>query len=84
MWEYQFSVVSVPNFLRIEQCKCVPDVRYDPIYQMVLQSVREEFIPLRLGGVLEYPDFHKDKSPGLPWTQHGYRTKGEVLAEPDA
>jgi hypothetical protein len=56
---------------------------------MVLQSVREEFIskkviPLTLGGVLEYPDFHKDKSPGLPWTQQGYRTKGEVLAEPDA
>jgi hypothetical protein len=26
MWDHQFSVVAVPNFLHIEQCRCVKAV----------------------------------------------------------
>nr|UDL14380.1 MAG: putative RNA-dependent RNA polymerase [Partitiviridae sp.] len=62
-----------------------PKVRSDPAYLAVLESVREDFtskeplIPLTLGGVFEHPDFPRDKSPGLPWTQRGFKTKGDVL-----
>lgn len=65
-------------------------VRNDPVYAMVLQSVRQEFIPrdkiipLTLGAVEKYPDFPKDRSPGLPWKGKGYKTKGDVLADPVA
>lgn len=60
-------------------------IRQSENYRMVLQSVRDEFvsseklIPLTLGGAWEHPEFPKDKSPGQPWTERGFKTKGEVL-----
>uniref|UniRef100_A0A1Y1KG39 RdRp catalytic domain-containing protein n=1 Tax=Photinus pyralis TaxID=7054 RepID=A0A1Y1KG39_PHOPY len=60
-------------------------IRGEATYQAVLQSVRQQFtstkklIPLTLGGAALHPDFPKDRSPGLPYTRKGYRTKGDVL-----
>nr|QZZ63397.1 hypothetical protein [Leuven Partiti-like virus 3] len=65
-------------------------VRQTDNYRMVLQSVRDDFlsqeklIPLTLGGAWEHPEFPKDKSPGLPWTERGFKTKGAVLDDTSA
>lgn len=65
-------------------------VRNSDNYRMVLQSVRDEFvaseklIPLTLGGAWEHSEFPKDKSPGLPWTERGFKTKGDVIRDTEA
>nr|APG78183.1 RdRp [Beihai partiti-like virus 1] len=61
------------------------DVRDEPIYQLALQSVREQYtpqerlVPLTLGAVEQHPDLTRDSAPGLPYSQEGYRTKADVL-----
>nr|UYL95489.1 MAG: RNA-dependent RNA polymerase [Nanning Parti tick virus 1] len=65
-------------------------IRGDPVYQMALQSVRDQFkrvtpiIPLTTGAVTKGPDFPGAKSPGLPWKLKGYRTKRDVADDPEA
>ncbi|APG78177.1 RdRp [Beihai barnacle virus 12] len=65
-----------------------PAARDDPVYQLALESVRQEFIPketkvipLTLGGVENRPDLPRNKSPGLPLNEH-FKTKGEALSDP--
>nr|UUG74133.1 MAG: RNA-dependent RNA polymerase [XiangYun partiti-picobirna-like virus 9] len=66
----------------------VPRVK-DPVYTAVLESVRRDFVPKKhlipwTLGKVEKDGIPKDKSPGLPWKERGYRTKAEVLADPVA
>lgn len=72
------------------------DIKYnvrlvdDPVYIAAFQSVREQFlpqvkiIPLTTGAVTTLPEVPKDKSPGLPWTQLGYRQKRDVYLDSKA
>lgn len=77
------------DFLEYDQVY-TPHLRDDPVYQMVFQSVREEWlagdqlIPLTLGGVAKHPDMPGGKSPGLPWKMLGYKSKREVAEDPKA
>jgi hypothetical protein len=63
--------------------------RSDPVYQMAIQSVREDLhcdeklIPYTIGAMARLSEFPKAKSPGLPWKLRGYKSKGDVVAEPD-
>lgn len=67
-----------------------PRVLNDPIYVACLQSVRREFVPqvpivpLTIGGASKVSNVPKDKSPGMPWTKMGYKTKDDVFADEDA
>nr|AXA52551.1 putative capsid [Linepithema humile partiti-like virus 1] len=61
-------------------------LRNDPVYQMVYQSIREDFInesekviPYTTGAVPSLPDFPKNKSSGLPWKLEGLTTKQQVV-----
>lgn len=63
--------------------------RTSPAYAMAIASVIEDLaipegtiIPLTHGAVANHPDFPKSKSPGLPYKNMGYKTKGEALADP--
>nr|WPM45971.1 MAG: RNA-dependent RNA polymerase [Cannabis partiti-like virus] len=57
----------------------------DPVYAMVLESVRQDLhaprllVPHTIGAVTKLPDFPRQKSPGLPYKNMGYKTKGEVV-----
>lgn len=70
--------------------KRAPRVKDDPIYISALQSVREQFtpqvplIPTTLGAVNTRSGIPKDKSPGLPWKELGFKTKAEVMNNPEA
>jgi hypothetical protein len=56
---------------------------------MVLESVRcdlaleQKLVPYTIGGVTKLADFPRQKSPGLPWKNRGYKNKGEVVDDPD-
>jgi hypothetical protein len=56
---------------------------------MAIQSVREDLHcdkklnPYTIGAVARLSEFPKAKSPGLPWKLRGYKSKGDVVAEPD-
>jgi hypothetical protein len=51
------------------------EVRRDPTYLAVLQSVSDQFtskeklIPLTLGAAMDHPNLSRDKSCGLPWRE---------------
>lgn len=67
------------------------DTRGEAVFQMAVQSVREQLIPkdrklipLTLGAVEVSSDFPKDRSPGLPWIQLGYSKKRDCLEDPKA
>ncbi|APG78239.1 RdRp [Hubei partiti-like virus 11] len=74
------------DFMRYDRKYVAGTVREEQSYRMVLQSVRDQFvlgeklIPLTLGAVFESNSMTTDKSPGLPWIQRGYKTKGDVFA----
>nr|QXV86357.1 RNA-dependent RNA polymerase [Partitiviridae sp.] len=59
--------------------------RDDPVYQMAYQSIRldlqakSKLIPYTIGAVPKLADFPRAKSPGLPWKNEGFHTKGEVV-----
>nr|UVZ34174.1 RNA-dependent RNA polymerase [Botryosphaeria dothidea partitivirus 2] len=70
---------------------CVlPPRHFSPEYSAALDSLRREFIPekkiipLTLGAVYNHPDFPRGKSPGLPWSNEGYRTKADVVNSAEA
>lgn len=62
----------------------------DPVYVAAFQSVRGEFvpqvplIPLTLGAATSTSSVPKDKAPGLPWKNEGYKTKQDVFDDPEA
>lgn len=61
----------------------------DDVYLGVLESVRRDFIPDEplipwTIGRCRKQGIPKDKSPGLPWKERGYRTKRDVLEDPSA
>nr|APG78278.1 RdRp [Hubei partiti-like virus 14] len=66
----------------------VPRLRDDPVYIACYESVRREFvsqvpiIPTTLGAVGTSSQTPKDKAPGLPWKNQGYKTKQDVLDDP--
>lgn len=66
-------------------CGAVPAKR-DDTYRAILESVRADFsaegvlIPTTLG-MIETGSMPKEKSPGLPWTSLGYRTKREAIED---
>jgi len=70
----------------------LPSRHMSPEYAAALDSVRQEFkpkdgrklIPLTLGAVYGHPDFPRGKSPGLPWVNEGYRSKGQVVQDSTA
>ncbi|AXQ04877.1 RNA-dependent RNA polymerase [Partitivirus-like Culex mosquito virus] len=58
-------------------------------YLAVLESVRKDFVPEKplvpwTLGRCQKQGIPKDKSPGLPWRERGYKTKREVLEDPAA
>nr|APG78275.1 RdRp [Hubei partiti-like virus 13] len=65
-------------------------VKDDPIYIAAFQSVRREFvpqtpiIPLTIGAAATSSTVPKDKAPGLPWRNEGFKTKKEVFESEDA
>lgn len=62
----------------------------DTVYEMAFESVRRELTPdklltpLTLGAVEQHPELPKNRSPGLPWKQQGYKTKRDCLEDPAA
>lgn len=72
------------DFMKFDR-RHVPMIKQDPVYFSILQTLREELvpekkiIPFTTGGAWAAPEFPKDKSPGLPYRELGYKTKGEVL-----
>jgi hypothetical protein len=56
---------------------------------MAIQSVQEDLHcdeklnPYTIRAVARLSEFPKAKSPGLPWKLRGYKSKGDVVAEPD-
>nr|WPR18850.1 MAG: RNA-dependent RNA polymerase [Partitiviridae-like virus 3] len=76
------------DFMCYDRSYLPSKVRSDPVYHVVIASVRRDFmpkeklVPLTLGAVCKAPEFPKDRSPGLPYSQQGFKTKGEVLEDP--
>lgn len=65
----------------------VPSIKNDPIYQLVLETVRKDFEgvkvkPLSFDGVAKRSDFPGMKSPGLPYKLEGFRNKNDVIHVP--
>nr|UNZ11820.1 hypothetical protein [Tar Brook virus] len=59
------------------------------VYLSVLESVRKDFVPKEplipwTIGRCRKQGIPKDKSPGLPWKDRGYKTKRDVLEDPEA
>nr|APG78252.1 RdRp [Hubei partiti-like virus 5] len=66
-----------------------PPRQHQPSYFAALESVRRDIgiparsiVPLTTGAVAKHPSVPLSKSPGLPYKQRGYATKGEALADP--
>jgi hypothetical protein len=63
--------------------------RVNSSYQAILESIRrdlapkQKLIPLTMGAAAAHPSLPKSKSPGLPYRLQGYKTKGEVLDNPE-
>jgi len=60
--------------------RCV-DGDYLAILKKTLDELRprERIIPLTLGAAARHPDFPRSTSPGFPWVNQGYHTRGAVL-----
>jgi hypothetical protein len=66
----------------------VSDVwRSDPLFLRAVEFVTEMYRPALTCGVVSWPDalaeFDYTKSPGVPFTGYGFRTKEQVIAYPD-
>lgn len=70
--------------------KPAPRPQSDPVYIAAFQSVRAQFvpqvplIPLTLGAAATAPSVPKDKAPGLPWKDRGFKTKQSVFDDAEA
>lgn len=82
------SKESLLNDLMEYDRKYAPRIRDDPVYEMVLESVRRDLtpkndlIPLTLGAVEKHSELPRNRSPGLPWKTLGYKTKRDCLEDP--
>jgi hypothetical protein len=65
--------------------RCV-DGDYLAILKKTLDEIRptQRIIPLTLGAAAKHPDFPRTTSPGFPWVNQRYATKGDVLSDPVA
>lgn len=61
--------------------------RSDPLFHRAIEFVTEMYRPALTCGVVSWPDalaeFDYTKSPGVPFTGYGFRTKEQVIAFPD-
>jgi len=62
------------------------DGDYLAILKKTLDELRpsQRIIPLTLGAAAKHPDFPRTTSPGFPWVNQRYATKGDVLSDPVA
>lgn len=60
----------------------------DPLLKYAISKARDRFHLLNRAKMLHLNDVFQadldiwDKSPGLPWTQIGYKTKGDIKERP--
>lgn len=66
-----------------------PSIRDNHVYQLAIQSVREDLkikeklIPYTTGAIPTLQEYPRQKSPGLPYKLEGYRSKSEVTDDPE-
>lgn len=89
--EYKRTQLNFDDLKRdLLEFDCQKPVRqHSHAYYAVFESVRQDLglykhkvIPLTTGAVAKHKDFPASKSPGLPYKNLGYKTKGDVANDP--